>query len=219
MLEMIDLFSQAKVAVFDFDGTLMDSMPDWCHKMLYQLDEAGVSYPADIIRRITTMGDIKAAAYFQELGLQKTEDEILAGMRAYALDAYSNRIVPKDGVREYLCSLSQRNIPACVLTASPREMITPCLARNELTEQFCFTRSCDEMGLTKSDPAIYHATAALLGVKPSDCVFFDDNIVALKTAKAAGMITVGVYDATSDADWNDIRALTDHAIRSFRELL
>ena len=216
---MNDLFLNAKAAVFDFDGTLMDSMPDWCRKMLFQLDEAGISYPADIIRRITPLGDVKAAAYFQELGLQKSEDEILAGMRAYALDAYSNRIVPKDGVKDYLTSLSRRKIPACILTASPREMITPCLARNKLTEQFVFTRSCDEMGLSKSDPAIYQATAALLGVDPADCVFFDDNIVALQTAKAAGMMTVGVYDATSDADWPAIVQQTDYAITSFCELL
>jgi len=215
---MHPVFEGMRAAIFDFDGTLMDSMPDWCRKMLYQLDEAGVSYPDDIIRRITPMGDVKAAAYFQTLGLQKSTEDILAGMRVYALDAYSNRILPKGGVIDYLQSLQRSGIPMCVLTASPREMITPCLARNDMTRYFAFTRSCDEMGLAKSQPEIYHATAALLDVSVSDCVFFDDNIVALRTAKAAGMRTVAVYDDTSRADWEEIVRLTDHAIRSFTEL-
>ena len=212
-------FGRIKAAIFDFDGTLMDSMPDWCRKMLYQLDAAGILYPDDIIRRITPMGDIKAAAYFQELGLKKSLEDILEGMRSYALDAYSNRIIPKVGVRSYLQQLRRAGVPMCVLTASPREMITPCLSRNQMTDYFAFTRSCDEMGLSKAQTQIYHETAKLLGVCASECVFFDDNIVALTTAKAAGMTTVAVFDETSRPDWENIVSLADYAILSFEELL
>ncbi|MBQ7338401.1 MAG: HAD family phosphatase [Clostridia bacterium] len=214
-----EIFQGMSAAIFDFDGTLMDSMPDWCRKMLYQLDEASIPYPAGIIRRITPMGDVKAAAYFQTLGLKKTTEQILAGMRAYALDAYSNRIIPKSGVPSYLTQLREKGIPMCVLTASPREMITPCLARNGLTAYFAFTRSCDEMGLSKAQTEIYHATAALLNQSISTCVFFDDNIVALRTAKEAGLRTVAVYDETSAADWEEIKTIADVAIISFEELL
>lgn len=213
------MFDGIRAAVFDFDGTLMDSMPDWCRKMLYQLDEAGVAYPDDIIRRITPMGDVKSAQYFQELGLQKSMEDILAGMRAYALDAYSNRILPKAGVRTYLQHLRTQGVPMCVLTASPREMITPCLARNEMTDYFVFTRSCDEMGLSKAQTQIYQATAELLGCAAAECLFFDDNIVALRTAKEAGMRTVAVYDDTSRDDWAAIVQLADYAIISFEELI
>ena len=213
------MFDGIRAAIFDFDGTLMDSMPDWCRKMLYQLDEAKVAYPEDIIRRITPMGDIKSAQYFRELGLQKSLEDILAGMRAYALDAYSHRILPKAGVRAYLQHLRTREVPMCVLTASPREMITPCLARNEMTDYFAFTRSCDEMGLSKAQPQIYQATADLLGLTTAECLFFDDNIVALRTAKEAGMRTVAVFDETSRDDWAAITQLADYAIISFEELL
>ncbi len=214
-----DILRNVGAAVFDFDGTLMDSMPHWCRKMLYQLDEAGVAYPDDIIRRITPMGDIKAAAYFQELGLKRSTEDILAGMRAYALDAYTNRILPKPGVVAYLERLRSRALPMCILTASPREMITPCLLRNHMTDYFVFTRSCDEMGLSKAQTEIYQETAALLGLGVSDCVFFDDNLVALQTAKAAGMHTVAVFDETSRSDWDQICRIADNAIRSFEELL
>ncbi len=216
---MHSVFEGMKAAIFDFDGTLMDSMPDWCRKMLYQLDAAGICYPSDIIRRITPMGDVKAAAYFQTLGLKKSTEDILDGMRKYALDAYSNRIVPKSGVVAYLQLLQTAGVPMCVLTASPREMITPCLARNGMTHYFEFTRSCDEMRLAKSQTEIYHATAALLGLTVTDCVFFDDNIVALRTAKAAGLRTVAVFDETSRADWEEIQAIADLAIISFEQLL
>lgn len=213
------IFQTMRAAIFDFDGTLMDSMPAWCRKMLHQLDDAGISYPDDIIRRITPMGDVKAAAYFQSLGLNKSTEDILAGMRAYALDAYTNRIVPKAGVVSYLEQLRATRMPMCILTASPREMITPCLARNRMSDYFSFTRSCDEMGLSKAQTQIYHAVAELLSCRTEDCVFFDDNIVALSTAKAAGMKTVAVYDDTSREDWEEIKTIADFAILSFEELL
>lgn len=213
-----DVFYGMKAAIFDFDGTLMDSMPDWCRKMLYQLEQENIAYPTDIIRRITPMGDIKAAQYFQTLGLNKSVDEILSGMRSYALDAYSNRILPKEGVPQYLKRLQSEKVPMCVLTASPREMITPCLAHNALSDYFVFTRSCDEVGMSKAQTEIYDYTASLLGVPVSDCVFFDDNMVALRTAKAAGMRTVAVFDETSREDWEEIKIIADDAIRSFSEL-
>ena len=64
-------------AVFDFDGTIMNSMPDWAGKMLHLLDSHGVNYPADIIRTITPLGDGGSARYFiEELGLDiRTNEE------------------------------------------------------------------------------------------------------------------------------------------------
>ena len=75
------------------------------------------------------------------------------------------------------------------------------------------------MGLSKAQKEIYHAVAALLNCPTEECVFFDDNIVALKAAKAAGMKTVAVYDDTSREDWEEIKRIADVAILSFKELL
>lgn len=208
--------SGVRGVIFDFDGTLMDSMPDWSRKMLWQLDEAGISYPSDIIRRITPLGDIGAAEYFRELGLKRSVPEIVEGMQAYAREAYRNRILPKPGVPEFLVFLAERGIRMCVLTASPRSLIAPCLARCRMDSFFSFTCSCDEVGMTKSDPEIYRRTSERLGIPMEECLFFDDNLLALSVASEAGLRTVGVWDSSSSSDWNAICRLTDWQVTDFR---
>lgn len=207
-------------AVFDFDGTIMDSMPDWAGKMLHLLDSHGVNYPADIIRTITPLGDGGSARYFiEELGLELTPQAIQAELDAYALPRYRDSILPKPGVAAVLQALRAAGVPVCILTASPQHMIRPCLARNGLTEYFRFAWCCDDLGMKKNQPEIYARTCAELGTRPENTLFFDDNLLALTTATRAGMLSVGVFDESSAADEAAIRANTVRYLRGWEELL
>lgn len=207
-------------AVFDFDGTIMDSMPDWAGKMLHLLNAHGVTYPDDIIRTITPLGDGGSARYFiEKLGLDMTPQDIQAELDAYALPKYRDTILPKPGVVAVLQALRAAGVPVCILTASPQHMIRPCLARNGLTEYFRFAWCCDDLGMKKNQSEIYARTCAELGTAPENTLFFDDNLLALATASKAGMLSVGVYDATSAADEQAIRAVTIRYLREWDELL
>ncbi len=184
--------------IFDFDGTLVDSMPAWSKKMTDILDRAGVVYPENIIEIITPLGDIGTANYFIEnFGIQATVPELIAEMDAYALPRYENEIPLKESVYETLHELRARGYSLNVLTASPHRMLDPCLVRNGVFSLFDHVWSCEDFRTTKADPAIYHAAAAALGRTASECLFFDDNLNAVKTAALAGMPAYGVYDDTS----------------------
>lgn len=188
-----------KAYIFDFDGTLVDSMPTWSAKMLYVLKKSNTSYPNDIIKTITPLGDIGAANYFQEsLGCSWSKERMLATMDEYALPKYRDEILLKEGVREYLQRLKKQGISLHVLTASPHKMVDPCLRRCGVYDWFENVWSCDDFALSKSNVEIYRQAAARIGVSLSECAFFDDNIYALKTAKQAGMFAVGVYDASGE---------------------
>lgn len=207
-------------AVFDFDGTIMNSMPDWAGKMLHLLDSHGVNYPADIIRTITPLGDGGSARYFiEELGLDMTPQAIQAELDAYALPKYRDSILPKPGVEAVLQALRAAGVPVCILTASPQHMIRPCLARNGLTDYFRFAWCCDDLGMKKNQPEIYARTCAELGTRPENTLFFDDNLLALTTATRAGMLSVGVFDESSAADEAAIRAATVRYLHGWDELL
>ena len=207
-------------AVFDFDGTIMDSMPDWAGKMLNLLDSHGVAYPADIIRTITPLGDGGSARYFiEELGLNMTPQAIQAELDAYALPKYRDSILPKPGVEAVLQALCAAGVPVCILTASPQHMMRPCLERNGLAPYFAFTWCCDDLGMKKNQPEIYARTCAELGTKPENTLFFDDNLLALTTATRAGMLSIGVFDESSAADEAAIRAATVRYLRRWKELL
>ena len=97
-------------------------------------------------------------------------------------------------------------------------MLDACLKRNGIYDLFDFVFSTDDFGKTKSDPTIYTDTVKKIGCKVLDAVFFDDNLIALKTAKQAGLKTVGVYDKSSKDYTQDIKETADYYINSFLEI-
>ena len=115
--------------LFDFDGTLVDSMPTYASQMLRILDETGTKYPDDVIKIITPLGYIGTAKYYLELGMPLTFEEITKRMGDYMYEQYANNIPAKDTVRETLLALRARGDKLNVLTASPHLTLDPCLKR------------------------------------------------------------------------------------------
>ena len=208
-----------KYYIFDFDGTLVDSMPSWSAKMLNILHKTNTPYPADVVRRITVLGDMGTANYFKnDLHVPLSIDEMLVMMDEFALPKYRDEILLKDGVREYLWGLRSAGASISVLTASPHRMVDPCLKRLGIYDWFTHVWTSEDFGKVKSDPTIYLDAAACLGVKPEETVFFDDNLSAVKTAASAGMCTVGVWDASGEDFRDELRAAADYYVYNLGEL-
>ncbi len=202
-----------KAALFDFDGTLVDSMPTWGKKILRILELSGITPPEGILRTLTPLGDTGSMRYFKEhFGVTMTEEEMLREMDAYAIPKYANDILLKEGVLPYLTALRENGIRLFVLTASPRQCFVPCLEHVGVLHLFEETWSCEDFKTVKSNPEIYRMAAERMGVGTGEITFFDDNIIALKTAKEAGLRTVGVFDESSSEDEEAIRALTDEYV-------
>lgn len=204
--------------LFDFDGTLVDSMPVFGKMMKRILDEHGVAYPADIVKIITPLGLQGTAKYFIELGLKKPLEQIQRLMGEYLLDAYVHYIPAKEYVVHVLKQMKARGDSLNVLTASPHLTLDPCLKRLGMFDLFDNVWSCDDFKTTKADPEIYRQAAARLGKTVDQVLFLDDNYGANETAKKAGMRTCGVFDETSREYIAQIQALTDHYIYDFSQL-
>ena len=206
--------------LFDFDGTLVDSMPTYVSVMLRILDENNISYGDDLVKIITPLGFYYTAKYFREnLGLNMAEDEIMVLMRDYATYEYTHNIPAKSNVIEVLKALKARGADLNVLTASPHTSLDPCLKRLGVWELFSNIWSCDDFGTTKADPNIYHMAAEKMGATVDQVWFLDDNINADQTAKKAGMMVCGVYDDTSKDCIDEMKAVCDRYIYDFNELL
>ena len=205
--------------LFDFDGTLVDSMPVYASVMLRILQENNVPYPENIIKIITPLGIPGTAQYFIEMGLDKPKDEIVATMIAYMVDAYTHRVPAKESVVDSLQKMKQRGDGLHVLTASPHDTLDPCLKRIGIFDLFDNVWSCNDFGTTKADPEIYRMAAERIGVPVGEIVFLDDNLGADQTAKAAGMQVFGVFDESSAEYEQELRAATDRYIYRFAELL
>lgn len=205
--------------LFDFDGTLVDSMPAYISVMLRILDENSIQYENDIVKIITPLGYVGTARYYKELGIDLTEDELVATMNEYAAKEYLYNIPAKRNVKDVLEKLKEEGASLNVLTASPHTMLDPCLKRLGLYNLFDNVWSCDDFKTTKANPEIYKMAAERLGREIGEVLFLDDNFNADKTAKSAGMPVCGVYDKSSEEYTDEIKAVADYYINDFSELL
>ena len=208
-----------KTYLFDFDGTLVDSMPTYVSAMLRILDENSISYDKDIVKIITPLGLIGTAEYFVKLGIDKPKEEIILLMKEYMAEAYFYHIPAKNNVIPVLKELKKKGCNLNVLTASPHITLDACLKRLGIYDLFTNVWSCDDFHTTKADPDIYRMAAEQIGESIENILFLDDNFNADKTAKSAGMLVCGVYDDSSKDYVDDIKGITDYYIYDFEELI
>ena len=204
--------------LFDFDGTLVDSMPIYAAMMLNILRENDVAHEKDIIKTTTPLGYAKTAELFASMGLAKPVEEIIAIMNERAVKAYTYDVPAKAHVIEELKRLKARGDDLNVLTASPHAMLDPCLKRLGVYDLFTHIWSCDDFGTTKADPGIYHMAAQRIGRPVQEIWFLDDNPGADATAKAAGMRVCGVYDDSSAEYAQEMKNACDAYIEDFSQI-
>ncbi len=207
---------QHSVYIFDFDGTLVDSMPYVAKGVKKFLSDRHVKYPENIMEIVTPLGYPASAAYYNEhFGLSVTGDEYLLEVQSFIYTYYQNEIPLKTGAYEYLKSLKERGATLAILTASPRRFLEPCFKRHGILDWFDHLWCCDDFGTTKSDPSIYLKIADTLNVAPKDIAFFDDNIHSLTAAKEAGLYAVGIYDETAKPFTESMKATADIYLETF----
>lgn len=205
--------------LFDFDGTLVDSMPTYVESMLKILDNNGISYGDDIVKTITPLGVNGTAEYYIKIGLNMPKEDIIDLMKKYMLDGYFYKIPAKPHVIPVLKKLKESGADLNVLTASPHITLDACLKRLGIYDLFSNVWSCDDFNTTKANPEIYKMAAERMETTVEKVLFLDDNLNADKTAKAAGMKVCGVYDESSEGYIDEIKAATDYYIYDFLELL
>lgn len=205
--------------VFDFDGTLVDSVANYTRATLRIFEENGISYPPDIMTILTPLSFSQTAEYFVQAGAKGTCEELAARLGQSLMDEYAHHIYTKPFVREALQKIKGEGNRLFILSASPHVAIEACMANNGLTDLFEQVFSCDDFGLPKGNVNIYLQLADRLGCKPRDIRFFDDNLLALKAAEQAGFCIRGVFDDHSDYTHAQMAAVSPDYISSFEELL
>ena len=207
------------IYIFDFDGTLGDSMGFFAKKMLEILKDHQADYSEEIIKIITPLGYKGTAKYFiREFGLPYTVDELIAKMQEVLYPVYRDEVVLKPAVADYLKRKKKEGHSLNVLTASPFRVVEPVLKRGGVFDLFDHIWSCEDFNMTKDNPQIYCEAAARAGGNPKDVIFFDDNVEAIRTAASAGICTVGVYDDASLDYLEEIKAVADKFIYRFDEM-
>jgi HAD superfamily hydrolase (TIGR01509 family) len=209
-----------KVALFDVDGTLIDSMPTWSKSTTDYLKMNGKEVPDGFMKTIATLGYNNAIVYMkEEFNLQDSIDEIKRQVDDTVLKSYQYDILAKSNTEKYLKYLESIGMDCYVITAGLRKFFMPCLTRLDYVKYFKELWTSEDFNLKKSDKEIYLEIAKKLGVKPEEIIFFDDSIHAVTGAKSAGLKVVGVYDERSKEDREEITSYVDKYIENFDELM
>ena len=210
-----------KTYLFDFDGTLVDSMTcGWVEMLTGFLKNRGITYPPDLVKRVITFGVTGCAKYYrEEFGVKESEEEIIGIFKETLRHKYEQEILAKANVEKTLRALKEQGASLNVLTASPHVFLDPCLKRLGLFDLFDNCWTIDDFGTTKSDPNIYRKAAERLGLKMDECVMVDDSIAVIRTAKSAGMPAIGVFDDFSADMEKEMKLTADEYIYDFLELL
>lgn len=126
------------------------------------------------------------------------------------IEAFYRKTAPaKEGVRDFLHALRQSGVKMCVATATDRPLAEAALRRTGLLSYFSFLLTCTEAGFGKDSPDIFVLAQKKLGTPREQTVVFEDALYAMQTAKRAGFPVAAVYDASSQADQEQIRQLAD----------
>ena len=205
--------------IFDFDGTLVDSMPYVAMGVKSFLKSRGVDYPENIMEIVTPLGYPGSADYYNKhFGLSTNGEEYLEYVQNLIYKYYQNEVPLKPGVYEYLTALKARGASLAILTASPLRFVRPCFERLGVLNLFDHVWSCDDFGIPKSNPEIYRRAAERFALAPDQLAFFDDSIHSLAAAKAAGLFTVGIYDETAKAFVEQMKETADVYLEDFRKI-
>ncbi len=195
-----------KAAIFDMDGTLIDSLSVW--EIIWE--ELGKKLKGVSGFRPTTADDKAIRTMLLREGMEmihRNYDLGSSGDEVHKLAVeiterfYREQVTLKSGVKEYLTFLKEKNIPMCVASATAPELIKHAANRTGLYDFVDFFVSCAEVGKGKEEPDVFLYALEKLGTDISETCVFEDSALALRTAKNAGFLTVGIYDShTFDHD-------------------
>ena len=205
-------------AIFDVDGTLLDSMVIWEEAAVRYLHSLGLEPEENLSEKIMTMSMEEGADYvIAHYGVKLTRKQILDGIRKLIRGFYENEVQLKSGVEQVIKLLAAKEIPMMIATSSDSACVVEGLKRLGVWKYFKGILTCTDIGKGKTEPDIYLAAAKEVGSKPSETVVFEDALHAIVTAKNAGFVTVGIYDSYNQ-DEEKIRELADYYYKNWDEV-
>ncbi|MBK5243682.1 MAG: HAD family phosphatase [Eubacteriaceae bacterium] len=207
-----------KGAIFDFDGTLLDSMGIWLDLGERYLKWKGLTPASNLYEHLKSLSLLEAAQYFQkEYGLLISEKTIIGEINTLMENDYRNTLLLKDSAEGFLRKLKNAKVKMVIATAIERPLVEAALNRLKIADYFCGIITCSEAGFGKDSPKIFSKALELLDTSKNETVVFEDALHAIQTAKSVGFLVAAVYDKSAEIDEEEIKSAADWYLNSFDE--
>ena len=207
-------------AVFDLDGTLLDSSWVWEKVDEKFLGDRGFQVPDDYVDEISPLGAERAAVYtIERFGLNEDKDDIVREWIEMAKKEYATEVVCKPYAKEFLEELHKLNIKMAVATSSDRELFMKTLEREGILKYFQKIVTVDEVERGKGYPDIYEEAARRIKVNPHKCLVFEDILAGVTGASLGEFNVVAIFDEKSKHNWEKIKSISKYSINDYKELL
>lgn len=212
------MFNNIKAAIFDLDGTLVDSMWVWDKINDDMFKELEMEKPPTFREEINHLSFEETANYFKnKYSPKSTVEGLMKSWNDNSYNYYSKEVFLKKGAKEFLKHLKNKNIKLGLATSNSTTLLKAVLKNNEIYDLFDSITTTGEVSRGKNFPDVYLLAASKLGVHPCECVVFEDIIVAAQGAKSAGMKVIAVHDNNEDEE--SLKVFADKYIYDYTELL
>lgn len=206
-------------AIFDLDGTILDSMHIWSEIGLLFLKNKGIEPPPGVEDEFVKMSMVQAAEYYiKNIDPTATVMEIVNEVNALVQGFYFNEVIKKDGVKEFLDFLKSRDVKMCIATATDKHLVEKALERNDIREYFLEIFTCSSVGAGKDTQKIYDVALEFLGTPKENTFVFEDALYAIETANKAGYNILGINDVSEKADPETVKKLCNYYINNYSEI-
>lgn len=205
-------------AIFDFDGTLFDSMHVWKGIRYKFFDRLGLNLTQDDEEAFQGLYLRESIILAKErFNLQDSQEELFAKFFDLIKELYLADTCPKNDIIEFLEKLKSKGVKMGIATATGEPALIAVLEKYNMLHYFSAIYSTYTVGAAKTEPKVYNVVLDAIGTDKETTWIFEDALYAAKTAKADGFHVVGIYDE-SEKNTDELKELADVYIHNYSEL-
>ena len=205
-------------AIFDFDGTVFDSMHIWKGVKFQFFDRIGLvlnEEQREEFKKLFLLDAIELAK--TRFDLKMTDKELFDEFFTLIKEKYLADTKPKNDIIEFLEKLKAKGVKMGIATATGEPALIAVLEKFNMLQYFSCIYSTYTVGASKTEPKVYDVVLNELGTEKQTTWIFEDALYAAKTAKKAGYNVVGIYDK-SELEQDELKNLVDIYIHNYSEL-
>lgn len=205
-------------AIFDFDGTLFDSMHVWKGIRYKFFDKMGLTLTKEDEEAFKGLYLLESLILAKErFNLKESKEELLAIFFDYIKERYLVEAQPKNDIIEFLEKLKAKGVKMGIATATGEPALEAVLEKYGMLGYFSAIYSTYTVGASKWEPKVYDTVLEAIGTDKETTWVFEDALYAARTAKKNGYNLVGIFDP-SEEEAEGLKNISDIYIHNYEEI-